>query len=81
MQLCLATKAIHIELISDLTTESFLAALRRFMARRGRSHNIYSDNATCFKGANNTLCKLRKMFNSDAIQEEINNFMTSEGVR
>jgi len=51
------------------------------MARRGRSHNIYSDNATCFKGANNTLCKLRKMFNSDAIQEEINNFMTSEGVR
>jgi hypothetical protein len=57
--ICLATKAIHIELVSDLTTESFLAALRRFMARKGRSYNIYSDNATCFKGANNTFCELR----------------------
>ena len=79
--ICLATKAIHIELISDLTTEAFLAALRRFMARRGRSHNIYSDNATCFKGANNTLCELRKILNSDAVQEKINDFMTTEGVR
>ena len=78
---CLVTRAIHIELVSDLTTEAFLAALRRFMARRGRIHNIYGDNATCFKGANNNLCELRKMFNSDIFQEEVNNFMTAEGVR
>jgi hypothetical protein len=51
------------------------------MARRGRSHNIYSDNATCFKGANNALCELRKMLNSATFQEEISNFMTTEGVR
>jgi hypothetical protein len=51
------------------------------MARRGRSLNIYSDNATCFKGANNTLCELGKMLDSNAVQEEINNFMTTEGVR
>jgi hypothetical protein len=38
--ICFVTKAIHIELVSDLTTESFLVTLRRFMARRGRSHNI-----------------------------------------
>ena len=68
--ICLVTKAIRIELVSDLTTEALLAALRRFMAIRGRCH-IYSDNATCFKGANNTLCELRKMLNSDAVQEEI----------
>ena len=77
----MATKATHIELFSDLTTESFLAALRRFMARRGRSHNMYGDNATCFKGANNTLCELRKMLNSDVVQEKIKNFMITEGVR
>jgi len=63
--ICLATKAIHIELVSDLTTKAFLAALCRFMARWGRSYNIYSDNATCFKGTNNTLCELREMLNSD----------------
>ena len=51
------------------------------MARRGRSHNIYSDNAACFKGANNALCELRKMLNSDTFQEETNNFLTTEGVR
>jgi len=71
MQLCLATRAIYTELVTDLTTESFIAALRRFMARRGRSHNIYSDNAKCFKGANNMLCELREMLNSDTVQEEI----------
>jgi hypothetical protein len=79
--ICLITKAIHIELVSDLTTESFIAALCRFVARRGRSYNIYSDNATCFKGANNTFCKLRKMLNSDIFREEVNNFMTTEGIR
>jgi len=63
-----------------LTTEAFLVALHRFMARRRRSHNISSDNATCFKGANNTLCELRKMFNSDTVQEKMNDFMTTEGV-
>jgi hypothetical protein len=79
--ICLVTRAIHIELVSDLTSEAFIAALRRFMARRWRSHNIYIDNGTYFKGANNTLYELRKVLNSDTFQEEFNNLMTTEGVR
>ncbi|XP_057337763.1 uncharacterized protein LOC130675883 [Microplitis mediator] len=50
---CFATKAIHIELASDLSTETFISCLRRFFARRGRSLNLYSDNATNFTGAKN----------------------------
>ncbi|XP_043496357.1 uncharacterized protein LOC122520328 [Polistes fuscatus] len=50
-----ATKAVHLELVNDLTTEAFLAALRRFMARRGKCSDIYSDNATNFVGAANEL--------------------------
>ena len=33
---CMSTKCVHIELVMDMTTDSFLAALRRFVARRGR---------------------------------------------
>ncbi|XP_018307367.1 uncharacterized protein [Mycetomoellerius zeteki] len=48
---CFATKAVHLELVSDLTTATFLAALRRFISRRGLCSTIYSDNATNFIGA------------------------------
>lgn len=47
---CFATKAIHLELVTDLSSETFLAALRRFTARRGKPSEIYSDNATNFVG-------------------------------
>jgi hypothetical protein len=40
----LCTKAVHIELGSNLMTEAFLAALRRFTARRGKVLNMFSDN-------------------------------------
>lgn len=52
---CGATKAIHLELSSDLSSEAFLASLRRFISRRGRVSDIYSDQGTNFKGAHNLL--------------------------
>ena len=48
---CFATRAIHIEVVESLTTEAFLAALRRFIARSGKPRTIYSDNGTNFQGA------------------------------
>ncbi|GFX94755.1 uncharacterized protein TNCV_1636171 [Trichonephila clavipes] len=48
---CLATKAVHIEAVIDLTIDSFIAALRHFSARRGAPRHIYSDNGTNFVGA------------------------------
>ena len=39
--ICLATKAVHIELVSDLTTDAFLAALRRFISRRTLCDNPF----------------------------------------
>ncbi|XP_071036455.1 uncharacterized protein [Parasteatoda tepidariorum] len=44
-------KAVHLELVSDLSTEAFLASFRRFTARRWLPSDVYSDNATNFKGA------------------------------
>lgn len=60
--LCLSTKAVHIELVGDLTTRSFLSALQRFCDRRGLCTDIYSDNATNFVGANRQLQELRSLF-------------------
>lgn len=49
---CLCVKAIHLELVSDLSSEAFLAAYRRFISRRGLPSCMYSDNGTNFVGAN-----------------------------
>ncbi|XP_055918520.1 uncharacterized protein LOC129950616 [Eupeodes corollae] len=53
---CMATKALHLEVVSDLSKDAFLAALRRFIARRGKCSIIYSDNGTNFQGAAPPTC-------------------------
>ncbi|XP_031777412.1 uncharacterized protein LOC116415912 [Nasonia vitripennis] len=52
---CFSTRAIHLELVSDLTTATFISAYRRFVGRRGVCQKLYSDNATNFHGADNEL--------------------------
>lgn len=49
--------AVQIEIVSDMTTDSFLAALRRFVSRRGHPVHIYRDNGTNFVGAAKVLQK------------------------
>ncbi|KAI5748367.1 hypothetical protein M8J77_024789 [Diaphorina citri] len=72
---CMSTKALHLELASSLSTETFLAALRRFVARRGVVKVLYSDQGTNFVGASNTLNELYKLLDSqsykDAFQKEL----------
>ena len=57
--ICLSIKAIHIEVVSDLTTEAFMSTYSRFVARRGLCSVLYSDNGTTFKGAD---AELRRLF-------------------
>ncbi|GFU19104.1 integrase catalytic domain-containing protein [Trichonephila clavipes] len=66
---CTISTAIHFEVVSDLTTDSFLASLRRFIARRSKPATIWSDNATNFKGAKNVLDILLKICQSDPVQK------------
>ncbi|XP_045460770.1 uncharacterized protein LOC123671123 [Harmonia axyridis] len=66
--ICFAVKAIHLELVSDLSSEAFLAALRRFRARRGRCNRIFSDGGTNFRGA---YTLLRTLFRNATEAENI----------
>jgi transposase InsO family protein len=64
---CLTIRAIHIDVVSDLTTTSALMALRRFIARRGCPKTIWSDNATTFRGADRELQKAVRAIDKDEL--------------
>ncbi|GFW40573.1 uncharacterized protein TNCV_4824091 [Trichonephila clavipes] len=74
--ICFSTKATHLEVVSNLTTEAFLACLRRFIARRSKPSVIWSDNATNFKGARNILSEWNEICKSNRIQL----FSAEEGI-
>ena len=46
---CLVVRAVHLEIVEDMSTDQFLLGLRRFIARRGAPCQIISDNAKQFK--------------------------------
>ncbi|UYV60621.1 hypothetical protein LAZ67_1001682 [Cordylochernes scorpioides] len=70
---CFCTKAIHIEIVSDLSSAAFLAALKRFISRRGKPSDIFSDNGTNFRGANNILREQFGILKAPSIQNFISN--------
>ena len=77
---CFTTKAVHIEVVSSLTSDSFLAALKRFISRRGLPSDIFCDNATNFVGACNQLKELKEFLFKSENQHSIvkycsNNFI------
>lgn len=65
---CLSFKAVHLEIVSNLSTSAFLAAFDRFVARRGLPTTVYSDCGTNFVGAAR---QLRQLINSSSAQSTI----------
>ena len=57
---CSLTRAIHLEVLKSMETPEFITSLKRFIARRGRSKLIYSDNAKTFKSAAKWLGKVQQ---------------------
>lgn len=76
--ICMGTKAIHLEVVSDLTTQAFLAALRRFASRRGKPTCIYSDNATNFIGAKSEMQEIQSSLYK--IEIECKDSLANEGI-
>ncbi|XP_033228948.1 uncharacterized protein LOC117180562 [Belonocnema kinseyi] len=77
---CFATKDVHLELASDLTTDAFLACLKRFFARRGIAQSMNSDNAKNFVGANNDLKKVSKQLTEMIESNKDQEFLSSKEI-
>ena len=68
---CMASRAIHLEIATSLTTDSFLNAYRRFVCRRGPIQQLRSDQGTNFVGAKNELEAALHEMNHNKIQREL----------
>ncbi len=75
-----SVKAAHLELVTDLTSEAFLAALRRFVARRGKPSTVWSDNGTNFVGAARELKDLYSFLREQKTQGTISDYCTTQGI-
>jgi len=65
---CKSTRACHLELVDNLSTDHFIMTLKRFTARRGRPQNIYCGNGTNFVRENNELQQYIRELNEERIQ-------------
>ncbi|XP_046749846.1 uncharacterized protein LOC124413362 [Diprion similis] len=78
---CMSTKAIHLELVSDLSSAAFLNALKRFIARRGKCANIYSDNGSNFQGASRELRELYDFITQQSHNQTIDQFCSDQAIQ
>ena len=74
---CMATRAIHLELLDDMTTGQFLLGLRRFVARRGKPLQIVSDNAPQFRMSKRILQAMWPRF---AEEPDVRSYLSGEGI-
>ncbi|GFR00906.1 integrase catalytic domain-containing protein [Trichonephila clavata] len=73
---CGVTRALHLELVSDMTTNSFLLSFRRFLARRENCKVIYSDNAKIFLKSKKEIENLCSILSQSVVQ----NFIAKERI-
>jgi hypothetical protein len=76
----LTIKAVHLEIVSDLTTDAFIAALRRFVARRGKPTLIWSDHGSNFIGANRELREMVKFLKQQKTEAVISEFCSAQNI-
>ena len=75
-----SVKAVHLESVSDLTTDEFIATLRHFIARRDKPSLIWSDHGTNFVGASRELRELSEFLESQTTQGIISSFCSTQGI-
>ena len=79
---CLATRSTHVELVSNLTTQSFLLALTRFVSRWDQPKEMRSDNGSNFVGAANVLREMIEQWRDDNVEkQQLKDFCSKNGFK
>lgn len=76
---CMATRAIHLELVGDLTSDAFISAFKRFVSRRGHVSDVYSDNGSNFVGAVEIMSESHRLAMMDT-EIQFSELMAADGV-
>ena len=73
--LSLTVEAVHLQLVSNLTSESFIACLCRFISRRGYPSQLWSDHGTNYVGAKREIKELVEFLGEQKTQKSIYEFV------
>ncbi|XP_055633331.1 uncharacterized protein LOC129773712 [Toxorhynchites rutilus septentrionalis] len=77
---CLAVKAVHFEIVPDLTSAACINAITRFVSRYGRLLELHCDNATAFVGADRELRAARARYLQQFQTNEWENYCLDSGI-
>ncbi|XP_073667523.1 uncharacterized protein [Paramisgurnus dabryanus] len=66
---CMCSRAVHVEMLDDLSTDAFINALRAFIAIRGPVRQLRSDQGTNFVGAKREFAEALKEMNKECLKE------------
>ncbi|XP_043468377.1 uncharacterized protein LOC122502410 [Leptopilina heterotoma] len=75
---CMVTRAVHLEAVTDYRAKTFILTLIRFVSRRGLPSDIYSDNGTNFRGADK---ELKEAWRNVTIEKSVQNHVLDKGIR
>lgn len=70
---CFKTRAVHIDVVTELSAVAFIACFERFVARRGRCEKMFSDNGTCFVGTEKELRRALEHWTEKETLEHLSN--------
>ncbi|CAG7832877.1 unnamed protein product [Allacma fusca] len=76
--ICMVTRAVHLEVVSSLSSQDFISALKTFIARRGQPSDLYSDCGRNFVGADK---ELKQQWKSVSFTNEIGTFMGMKQIK
>ena len=76
----LSVKAVHLEVVSDLSTDAFIAALRQFISRHGKPAHIWSDHGSNFVGADRELQEMYQFMSQEKTKAGVSDFCSMQGI-